>query len=163
MANAQADYNQALHYLTLVHDRKPKIDWFASFIESWLGLTTYGLGQHDLTRQHLVSGLRYQGQYFSVSLSLAALLCNQAGNPKRAASLLALAFNTEKFSLLGGLLYDYSLALRLKDELAAVLPPDVFAAVWEEGQALDLEVTYPQLAQELSQPGWGDELIATPG
>lgn len=148
MANMQADYAQALHYLTQIQDRNPTMEWFKKSVEIWLGLTVYGLGQYGLARQHLVSGLRHRRVALD-GLSLAALLFNQAGHPERATILLALAFHASQrgYTLVWGT--KHPLVLRLKEALAEALPPDVFAAAWEQGQRLDLAETVTDLLTEL--------------
>lgn len=149
-AYERGDFTQAFAHLSEVQDR---ITIFRDQvrIEVTLALTLEQLGQDNLTRPYLVKRLRGPINLALYSLPLAVLLFKRAGNVERAATLLALFTLHDQLSYLARLDATRSLFQPLMAALTAALPPERFAAAWTRGEALDLETTITELAEELAQ------------
>jgi predicted ATPase/DNA-binding SARP family transcriptional activator len=113
-----------------------------------LSYTEQALGNYVAARHHLCVGLRYaveEGKGRIRGMISGAMLAAHEGQLERAVERLALALEHPAMS------YAYRpVAESLRDELEAELPPEVFAAAWERGQALDLDATVAELIDELS-------------
>ena len=80
-------------------------------------------------------------------LPFVALNLANKGEPERATSLLALAYQFPEFAT--GWLEKLPMIQRLCTNLKVTLPPDIFASAWSRGQTLCLEEVVEQLLTEL--------------
>jgi tetratricopeptide (TPR) repeat protein len=80
-------------------------------------------------------------------LPFAAMDLVNKGEPERAVSLLALAYQYPDFAT--GWMEKLPMIQRFRANLEATLPPDIFAAAWAKGQTFSLEVGVAQLLAEL--------------
>jgi predicted ATPase/DNA-binding CsgD family transcriptional regulator len=79
-------------------------------------------------------------------LPVAAVLLARAGEPARAAELLALAFSQPPDMM--GWMHQWTLLAALRSQLETQLGADDFAAAWQRGEALELDTAVIQLLQD---------------
>ncbi len=140
--NAEEQYDQAAKFCQ-------ELALFTNQLGAFIGLrgmayAMCGLEDHAAARLHLLKAIEaavflkapgLQAQ----CLPAAAIIAASEGQTERAAELLALAFHHPASAT--GWLEKFPLVTRLRASLEADLPPQVFAAAWERGQALDLAET----------------------
>ncbi|MCC6458816.1 MAG: hypothetical protein IT328_27985 [Caldilineaceae bacterium] len=88
------------------------------------------------------------------ALTFAAIIAAKSNRPERASELLGLVFHHPLSPK--GWLTQWPLIPRLRNELAATLTPELFAAAWERGMQRDLMATAQAVMAELTQ----DSLVA---
>jgi predicted ATPase len=124
----------------------------SSFISKQLGFVYLAMGETRTARMHFISALR-QGIYYSIpgvmvdSLVGIAILLAHDGQRERALELLAV---TADQSASGKHEADEQ---RLVDELHQEFSDDVFYAVWQIGQAQEMEMVITELLAELEEEG----------
>jgi predicted ATPase/DNA-binding SARP family transcriptional activator len=112
-----------------------------------LSYTYQALGDYEAARRHLRVGLREVVEYewtLAGGLTSAAMLAAHAGEFDRAVELVALALGHPSISYIFR-----RRAERVRDDLRAQLPPNVFDAAWARGQTLDLDETVRAVLEEL--------------
>jgi DNA-binding SARP family transcriptional activator/predicted ATPase len=151
LAGMDEDYTACRQFVGQA-DYRRKFTYNIAWMMMGLCLAACGLGEMQTAKQYLVQVLdmslaRKWPAVMAQCLPFAAIIKANAGDLGRAVELLALAFHHPLSPR--GWLDKWPLLARFRTDSEAVLPPAVFVKAWEQGQALDLEVTVRALVEEL--------------